>query len=400
MKITAVETIQIPEHPHLLFVQIHTDEGITGLGETFPRPSSSVAVIHDVLTGLILGQNPFDIERLWRDMFQAINYHGYAGAELRALSAIDMALWDILGKASNLPVYRLLGGKCREEIPVYNTCVSHGPYQDHELFTENPEELAQSLLADGIRAMKIWHFDELSVKTGGQSISKEDLAYGVSIVERIRQAVGDKMEIAIEGHACWNLPSAIKIAKALEPYDVMWLEDLIPADNIGALRQLRNTTTSPICASERLFSRFQFLPLLQQEAVDIVMPDIAWVGGISEMKKIATLASAYQLPIAPHNCGGPIISLANAHICANIPNLFICESVRAFYNTYFKNIVTNPIQVKNGFMQIPEAPGIGAELLPELLKRDDLIRRVTKDSGVNTHWAVGDPWKDDLGNNF
>nr|WP_081841733.1 mandelate racemase/muconate lactonizing enzyme family protein [Alicyclobacillus macrosporangiidus] len=399
MRIRAIETIQLPEHPHHLFVQIHTDEGVSGLGETFPRPSSSAAVIHDVFAGMLLGKNPLEIERHWRDMFQAIHYHGFAGTEIRALSAIDMALWDILGKASNLPVYRLLGGKCRDEIPVYNTCVSHGPYRDHEWFTTRPEELALSLLADGIHGMKIWPFDELSVKTGGQSISKEDLAWGVQLVERIRKAVGDQMEIAIEGHCCWNLPAAIKIAHALEPYDVMWYEDLMPPDPIGSLKQLRDATTTPICASERLFTRFQFLPLLEQHAVDIVMPDIAWVGGISEMKKIATLASSYHLPIAPHNCGGPVINLANAHICANVPNLFICESVRAFYNTYFQDIVTHPIQMKNGCMQVPESPGLGAELLPELLKRDDLIRKVTTEA-VNTHWTSGDPWKDDLGDRF
>ncbi|WP_180994267.1 mandelate racemase/muconate lactonizing enzyme family protein [Bacillus sp. Marseille-P3661] len=400
MKITAIETIQVPEHPHLLWVQIHTDEGVTGLGETFPRPDSSRRIIHDVCADIMIGRNPLEIERIYNDIFQAIHYHGFAGAEMRALSAIDIALWDILGKVTNQPVYQLLGGKSREQIPVYNTCVSHGTYNDREMFLEQPGKLAEDLLKNGIKAMKIWPFDELSVPTQGQSISKDLLKQGVSVIKEIRAAVGDEIEIALEGHACWNVPAAIKIARAVEEYDLMWLEDMIPADYTDGLVQLRQSTTTPICASERLFSRFQFHPLMEKKAADIIMPDITWTGGLTETRKISILASTYQLPIAPHNCGGPIMNLANAHLCAHIPNLFICESVRSFYNTYFEKLVTQPIQVKNGNMQLPEGTGIGAELRPEILKRSDLIREVTEKSSGGAHWAAGDPWKDDLGNKF
>lgn len=400
MKIKAIETIQLPEHPHLLWVQIHTDEGITGLGETFPRPNSSRRIIHDVIADILIGRNPLEIEKNYEDIFQAIHYHGYAGAEMRALSAIDIALWDIFGKVTNQPVYSLLGGKSRDEIPVYNTCVSHGKYKDREMFLENPGKLAEDLLKNGIKAMKIWPFDELSVPTMGQSISNELLEKGVDVVREIRQAVGNEMEIALEGHCCWNVPSAIKIANALEEYNIMWLEDMIKADHPGGLVQLRQATSTPICASERLFSRFQFLPLMEEKAADIIMPDITWTGGLTETRKIAVLASTYQLPIAPHNCGGPIMNLANAHLCAHIPNLFICESVRSFYNTYFEKIVTQPIQIKNGFMQLPEGSGIGAELRSEILQRKDVIKEISEGGTGGAHWAAGDPWKDDLGDNF
>ncbi len=400
MKITSIETIQVPEHPHLLWVQVHTDQGITGLGETFPRPASSRRIIHDVIADIVIGRSPLEIERIYQDIFQAIHYHGYAGAEMRALSAVDIALWDILGKVTNQPIYNLLGGKCRDEIPIYNTCVSHGAYKDREMFLESPGKLAEDLLKDGIKAMKIWPFDELSVPTLGQSISNQLLEQGIKIVREIRQAVGNEIEIAMEGHCCWNVPAAIKIAHALEEYNIMWLEDMVQADHTDSLVQLRQATKTPICASERLFSRFQFLPLMEKKAADIIMPDITWTGGISEVKKIAILASAFQLPIAPHNCGGPIMSLANAHICANIPNLFICETVRAFYNTYFEKLVTQPIQIKNGQMQLPEGVGIGAELKPEVLSRADIIRERSEKISGGSHWAAGDPWKDDLGNNF
>ncbi|RSL33967.1 mandelate racemase/muconate lactonizing enzyme family protein [Salibacterium salarium] len=400
MKITAIETIQLPEHPQLLWVHIFTDEGVTGLGETFPRPSSAKRIIHDVFASMLIEKNPLDKEVIFEDLFQAIHYHGYGGAEMRALSAIDIALWDIFGKVTEQPIYRLLGGESRKEIPVYNTCVGHGAYKDREMFLENPGDLAESLLNEGIKAMKIWPFDELSVPTRGQSITTEALRKGRAVIHEIRERVGDDIDIALEGHACWNLPSAIKIAQSLEEYNLMWLEDMVKADHPKALSQLRKATTTPICGSERLFTRFQYLSLIEHQAVDIVMPDITWTGGFTETKRIADLASVHQLPIAPHNCGGPIMNLANAHLCINIPNLFISEVVRAFYHTYFENIVTQPIQVKNGFMQIPEGVGLGAELKPNVLKRNDIEKERSERGIGGDHWAAGDPWKDNLGDRF
>jgi galactonate dehydratase len=172
LKIISIETLQVPEHPHLLWVQIHTDQGVTGLGETFPRPSSSRRIIHDLFADMLIGRNPLEIEKIYTDIFQAIHYHGYAGAEMRALSAIDIALWDIFGKVTNQPIYQLLGGKCRDQIPVYNTCVSHGKYNDREMFLENPGKLAEDLLKDGIKAMKIWPRKDIIVERSSTTSGK------------------------------------------------------------------------------------------------------------------------------------------------------------------------------------------------------------------------------------
>ncbi|NEU30460.1 mandelate racemase/muconate lactonizing enzyme family protein [bacterium LRH843] len=400
MEITKIETIRAPEHPNLLWVRIHTDEGLIGLGETTPRVMGPETIIHDIFADILLGRNPLDIEQIWHDLYQSAHYHGYAGAEMRAISAIDMALWDILGKYTKQPLYRLLGGKCRDSIQVYNTCVSHGEYNDWELTMENPGILAESLLAEGITAMKIWPFDDFSVKTRGQSISNEDIKRGVSIIKEIRDTVGDQMEIALEGHACWNLPSAIRIAKAVEPYNMMWLEDLITSDNVGTLKELKNATTTPMCVSERLFSRFQYVPVLEQRAADIIMPDICWVGGISEIKKIATLASAYQLPIAPHNCGGPVQTFAYSHFSASTENVMIVETVRAFYKSYYDTLVTEQPVIKDGHLFVSEQPGIGTELSPKLLERSDLIRRESAAKKAAVGWTSGDPWKGGIGDNF
>lgn len=399
MKITKIETVQTPEHPHILWVCVHTDKGITGYGETTPRTTSVRRVIHDIAAGMIIGENPLEIEKIWHDLFQAVHYHGYAGSEMRAISAIDMALWDILGKYANQPVYQLLGGKVRDKIPVYNTCVSHGVYDDQEMFMKMPGKLAENLLQQGFTAMKIWPFDIYSESTRGHGITRQDLNKGKNVIKEIREAVGNEMDIALEGHACWDLPTAVKIAQELEQYDLMWLEDMIPADHPQTVKQLRDSVKTPLCVSERLFTRYQFLPYLEQGAVDYVIPDICWVGGISELKKVSVLASAYHLPIAPHNCGGPIQTAAYAHCCSNIENVFNLETVRSFYHSYFSKLVTRTPEIKDGFLYVSHEPGLGVELNQELLKRDDLIVERSENK-MHVPWSSGNPWENNLGNQF
>lgn len=399
MKITKIDTLQVPEHPHIIWVRIHTDEGIVGYGETTPRTTSVQRVIHDIAAGMLIGENPLEIEKLWHDLFRALHYHGYAGSEMRAVSAIDMALWDILGRASQQPIYRLLGGKVRNKIPIYNTCVTNGEYTDQEMFMERPGELAKELLDQGISGMKIWPFDDYSIKTRGHGISTEDLKNGISVIEKIRSAAGNKMDIALEGHACWDLPTAIRIARALEEYDLMWLEDMIPAEHPQTVRQLRESTSIPLSVSERLFTRFQFLPYMEQKAVDYVMPDICWVGGITEIIKIADLASTYHLSITPHNCGGPIQTAAYMHCCSHSDNVFKLETVRSFYNSFFSELVTVSPVIKDGYLHVSDEPGLGTELSPNVLQRDDLIIE-TSEVRQTVPWTSGNPWSNDLGNHF
>lgn len=381
-----------PEHPHMMWVRVYTDEGFIGLGETRPRPSSARRVIHDILAGMLIGRDPRNIEGLWQDMFQALNYHGYAGSEMRAVSAIDIALWDILGQSCGQPIYRLLGGKSREAIPIYNTCVSYGAFNDRDRFVQEPGELAKELASEGIRGMKVWPFDESSIASRGQSITQENLKKGLAVFEKIRNAVGDKIEVALEGHGCWNLPTAIKIARAVEPYKLMWAEDLIPPNNVGALKQLRDSTTTPQCVSERLFTRYQHLPIMEQRVADIIISDLCWTGGISELKKVAHLAETYQLPLAPHNCGGPVQMFASAHVCINVPNLMTLETVRSFYRSYYGTIVAVKPRIENGLLYVNELPGLGTQLSDEFLSRTDISIEVTEGEKA-VQWTSGDPWK-------
>jgi len=373
MRITAVETIHLARGITVhagpiqwLWVRIHTDSGLVGLGETYPHPEAEKAVVLRSLAEVLLGRDPSQIDRLWADMFQAVSYSGWAGAEMRAISAVDVALWDLAGKAAGLPVYRLLGGASRESIRTYNTCY------DHIDFLTEPLHLARELARSGIRAMKIWPFDPIAKETRGQYITADHMRRSLEPLRLIREEFGDSMDVAMEFHGYWNLPAAIHIAQALEPYAPLWLEEMLPQDNLEAYRELAAATRLPLCLSERLMTRWAFRELLENRAARIIMPDICWCGGISEAKKIATLAETYYLPVAPHNCGGPVLHTASLHLAANVTNLYILESVRRHYLDEYRGIVTTSPAPVNGEFRLPPGPGLGVELCPGVLAREDV----------------------------
>lgn len=397
MKITALETVHVAEYPNILFVQVHTDAGIVGLGETYRNPEAVAGFIHGTAAAHLLGRDPLQIDRLWRTLYEAsLTYKG-RGAEIRGLSAIDIALWDIFGQAAGLPVYQLLGGASRERIRIYNTCAGYtygrnisgmaatglgepprGPYEDYDAFMHRADELAESLLAEGITAMKIWPFDQAARATWGQSISTEDLERGLEPFRKIRRAVGNRIEIMVELHGLWNLPAALRIARALEEFEPTWYEDPIKLDNVHTLAQFARATRVPTCASETLATRWAFRELFEAGATSIAMLDVAWTGGISEAKRIATLAETYHLPVAPHDCTGPVTLLASVHLCINVPNALIQETVRAFYTGHYPLLLTALPRIERGYIYPPEGPGLGAALRPEVLARPDVTRQRTE----------------------
>jgi galactonate dehydratase len=375
MKITAVETIYLPRGITVhagaityLWVRIHTDEGLIGLGESYPNAEAEAAIVHSRLAAVLLGKDPSSIDRLWAEMFLAVSYSGWGGAEMRAISAVDIALWDLLGKATGQPIYRLLGGASRDSVRIYNTCY------DHVDFNREPVRLAGELLKSNIKAMKIWPFDQIARENHGNHISAEQIRRGAEPLRLIREEFGDAIDVAIEFHGFWNLPCAIKIAAALENYKPMWLEEMLPQDNLAAYAELSESTDIPLCLSERLMTRWGFRELLENRAAGIIMPDISWCGGISEGKKIATMAETYYLPIAPHNCGGPVLHFATAHLSANVTNLYIMESVRRHYCEEYDGLVTRRLAAAaGGELPLPMGPGLGVELSPEVLTRKDAI---------------------------
>jgi L-alanine-DL-glutamate epimerase-like enolase superfamily enzyme len=397
MKITALETIHLAEFTNILFVRVHTDEGLIGLGETYRNPEAVAGFIHGTAAAHLLGQDPLRIDYHWRRLYEAgLTFKG-RGAEVRGLSAIDIALWDIFGQATGQPIYGLLGGASRERIRVYNTCAGYGygrnisglpttglgepargPYEDDDAFMHRADELALSLLEQGITAMKIWPFDGAARETWGQSISTENLKQGLEPFRKIRRAVGDRMEIMVELHSLWSLPAALRIARALEEFAPTWYEDPIRMDNIATLAEFARSTPVPTCASETLATRWAFRELFEAGATAIAMLDVAWTGGISEAKRIATLAETYHRPVAPHDCTGPVTLIASVHLCINVPNALIQETVRAFYTGHYPLLVTALPRIEAGYIYPPEGSGLGAALRPEVFTRPDLTRRVSE----------------------
>ena len=399
MKITALETVRVTEHPNITFVLVHTDEGITGLGDTFRSPETVATYIHDVAAPHLLGQDPLAVERHWHKLY-TVTAGGVAmrSTEIRGLSAIDVALWDICAKAAHLPLYRLLGGPTRDSLRVYNTCAGYryggrrpadatynyvdgrreGRYEDLDAFLTRADELAEDLLAEGYTAMKIWPFDQFGPPTHGQRITLEELERGCEPFEKIRRAVGNRIDVALEMHSVWSLTAARQIAKAVEPYGPMWFEDPVRMDNLDALLQFRESTHVPTTASETLSTRWGFREAFEKRALSIIMFDIGWVGGISEARKIAAMAEAYHLPIAPHDCVGPITLIASLHLDYAVPNVYVQEVVRAYLHGVYPSLVTWVPSVIRGEVRPPEAPGLGTALLPDLRNRPDAIVRVTR----------------------
>ncbi len=393
MKITRLETLRLDEFPNLLYVRVHTDEGPIGLGETFFGARAVEAYVHETAAPLLLGEDPLLIDRHARTLYGYLGYRS-SGVEMRGNSAIDIALWDIFGQVTNQPVSQLLGGASRERIRTYNTCAGYryvrrpqqavdnwglpaaeaapaGPYEDLDAFLHRADELALSLQAQGIGGMKIWPFDPYAEASDGQYISNRDLDRALEPFRKIRAAVGDDMDIMVEFHSLWNLPMARKICKALEPFNPFWFEDPLKADNLDALADLAATTDVPITISETIAGRWAFREAFERGAAGIAMLDLSWCGGISEAKKIATMAEAYQLPVAPHDCTGPVVLTASTHLSVNLPNALTQETVRAFYTGWYKELVTALPEVKDGQVAPPPGPGLGTALLPGLEDRPD-----------------------------
>jgi L-alanine-DL-glutamate epimerase-like enolase superfamily enzyme len=397
MKITRLETLRLGEFPNLVWLRVHTDQGVSGLGETSYAAQSVEAYLHEYVAPRVLGRDPLELESLTRSLTGYLGWRG-SGVETRAASALDIALWDLYGKVCNQPLYQALGGASRNAIRTYNTCAgyryirsaggqstrnwgldgkSEGSYEDLDAFLHRPDELAHSLLEQGITGMKIWPFDPYAEASDGQYISGPDLDKSLEPFRRIRAAVGNRMDIMVEFHSLWRLPAAQKIARSLAEFDTFWHEDPIRMDSLALLKQYAPHSKAPICASETLAGRWSFKDLLETGVAGIVMFDLAWCGGISEARRIAALADAWQLPVAPHDCTGPLVYAASVHFSIHAPNALVQESVRAFYTGWYNELVTHVPKPTMGMLEKPPGPGIGCELLPELWKRNDAVVRVS-----------------------
>jgi galactonate dehydratase len=400
MKITAIETIRLGEFPNLFWVHVHTDEGLVGLGEAFFGPGAAVAYVHESAAPRLLGRDPLAIDRHSRTLQDTYVGFSGSGAEMRGLSALDIALWDIFGQVADQPIHQLLGGLSRPSIRVYNTCAGYryvrqnvgqmtenwglpgdraeGPYEDLDAFLHRADELAHSLLEQDITGMKIWPFDFAAERWGGHYIAPAELDQALEPFRKIRGAVGDKMDIMVELHTLWNLPTAKRICRVLEEFEPFWFEDPIKMTSADDLAELAASTHVPICASETLATRSAFRELMARDAVGVVMLDLSWVGGLSEARKIAAMAEAHHLPVAPHDCTGPVVYTASVHLSLNATNALVQESVRAFYTGWYRELVTELPRIEAGHVYPLTGPGLGTKLQPDVLQRPDAtIQRST-----------------------
>lgn len=399
MKITEVETLRVAEFSNVVWIRVHTDAGFVGLGETFYGAGAVEAHVHETLAQRLLGRDPLCIEALNREMLALPIGQASTGVEYRAASAIDIALWDVFGKACAQPVHQMLGGLCFDKLRVYNTCAGYryvrsdnirpvsnwhldndgrGPFEDLEAFMNCADRLAESLLANGISAMKIWPFDIAALETRGLYITAEQMRKAMVPFEKIRKSVGDRMEIMVEFHGLWTLPVAKQIAKALEGYKPTWYEDPICMNSTQALADYARSTDVWVCAGETLGSRWPYKDFLERDAIDVVMVDLSWTGGLTEGRKIAALAETWHRPFAAHDCIGPISFAAAVHMAFSQPNTLIQETVRAFYTGWYKDLVTAVPRIDNGFVYPMEGTGLCVELQPSFFTRRDLtVRRST-----------------------
>ena len=401
MKVTDIETVRLDALPNILWVQVHTDEGIVGLGETFYGTQAVEGHIHQTVAPYLIGKDPRNIERHQAHLIGYLGFCG-SGAEVRGRSAIDIALWDILGKSVGLPLCNLLGGKVRDSVKAYNTCAGYsyvqtrptqgtdnfgldarqGKYEDLQGFLTQADAVAESLLEMGITAMKIWPFDYAAEKTGGQFISSEDLRKALEPFEKIRKAVGDRIDVMCELHSMWNRPMATRIARELEPFKLLWVEDPVMMDHLDSIGEVARATRSPIAVGETRGLMADYRYLLDLNALSLLIMDMSWCGGVSEARKIAAMASTYHTPVAFHDCSGPVVLTVSTHLALHTQNCFIQEMVRAFYYGWYGDVVEGLPVLQDGRLSVSDAPGNGVALRPDVLERADCRRRVTRQADL------------------
>ena len=359
-----------------LFVEVTTDEGISGWGEitsTTKIANRALCAILKQMSGQLQGEDPSKIEKLWHKMFRSFTYMGSRGAACECVSAIDIALWDIRGKVLGLPVYELLGGAVRDEISLYT-------HPDQSKFTSDEGVVAEitDIVKSGHKALK---FDPYPHQRGGDEqrsgyldgmMSRADERKAADLTALIRKTAGPEVEILIDAHGRFDVPTAIRLCRSLEEAgQIDWFEEPVPPESYGALQQVREKVSAAISVGERAHTKWDFVRILEDKLADYIMPDVTWTGGITEMKKIATLAEAFYVPISPHDAGGPINVLAGAHVMMTVPNFYRLETSRWDLSGY-NELMHTRLDNSNGALKLPRVPGLGIELDRDYLENNKI----------------------------
>jgi galactonate dehydratase len=357
IRITDIKTYLVGLGRNFVFVKVETDQGLSGIGEAYScgPDQATVAAIHDFKDWLV-GKDPRDVEYLWATMYNFSRFPG--GSVLNAaISGIEHALWDISAKAAGLPVYRLLGGKCREKVRVYQGVGG-----------AEPRQLAENALATiekgGYTAIKIAPHPAGMHSAPYNAVTRA----AEERIRAVREAIGPDRDVAVDIHAQFFEPSrAIRVAKAIEPYQPFWLEEPIRPENVAAMAKLAGHVSVPLASGECNYTKFEFQPILQAQALDVIQPDICLCGGVLEMKKIAAMAEAQYVMVAPHNPMGPVANVVNTHFAISTPNFLILE-YSPDDTPPRRDLVRDAPRVKDGYLPIPDKPGWGIELNEEAFR--------------------------------
>jgi galactonate dehydratase len=367
MKISDVTAFHLPgtRYPWV-FLRIETDTGLYGIGQVSSGPNSPVvAAAASRLGPLLVGEDPSRIEYLWYKLYTSFNSLGSLGFVSALISGVDIALWDLRGKALGLPIYELLGGKYRDKLLLYSNGWFGG--------CQTPDDFgraAKKTVDEGHTALKLDPFKQhrLDFRKHGAGYDAADEAEAARIIEAIRDSVGPGVEILIDAHGRFDVPTAVRLANLIAPYRIGWFEEPVPPENPDALKQFRERSSVPVCVGERLYTRWQFRPVLEQRLAEYIMPDVIRTGGISELRRIATMAEAFFVPVSPHDATGPITLIAGAQTMmatANFYRLEIAYSELEHYN----RAMTPAFDVRDGYFHVSDRPGLGHDLQPEYLEQ-------------------------------
>ena len=355
MKVTDIKTFTVDcFRTNWVFVKVYTDEGIDGVGEaTLEYKEKALIGAVEHIKEYLVGENPLEIEKHWHSIYRDAYWRGGA-VLMSALSAVEMALWDILGKHLNVPVYQLLGGKVHDKVRIYVNGWFAGAKEPEEF-----GEKAKIAVQRGVTAMKWDPFGKNYL-----NISNKELDKALRCVAAVREAVGDEVDLLIEGHGRFNIPTGIKIAKELEQFKPMFFEEPVPPDNLDALKEVKDKSPVAISAGERLYTRWDYRSMFDKMAADYIQPDISHAGGIMELKKIAAEAESRYIPFAPHNPPGPVANAATLQLAATCPNFEILEIMYSDVE-WRKDVTNESLEYRDGNITIPDKPGLGIEINEE-----------------------------------
>ena len=359
LKITDVRTAEVMVHGLQTHVRVYTDQGLIGEGESTDAAVGSAALIRSFRRFLI-GKSPLNVDALWESIRTAGIFAGAQGGQyITALTGLETAWWDLTGKALGLPIYQLLGGKFRDRVRMYCDSDMEDP------LGKEAERKLPWIESNGFTAMKIdidQARDPARFDAVNWTASNGEIDRMVSWVRHIRESIPKQMDLAVDMHGRYDANTGKRVAAAVEPYRLLWLEEPVPPEDIDAMADIRHSTKTPICCGENLYMRWGFRELLDKQAADIIMPDIQKVGGLSEARKVANLAQTYYVPFAPHCVVSPIGTMASAHVCASIPNFLVCEWHWINHVDLWKDFVKEGEIISKGYITVPERPGIGVEM--------------------------------------